>query len=68
MSDKIIHENSSTYAQGNPCAGKQGSCPRKAIQVAEKLRTMKLTKAAKKVANGIEEALTYMDFPTQHWA
>ena len=27
---------------------------------------MKLTKAAKKVEDGIEETLTYMDFPTQH--
>ena len=39
----------------------------KAIQVAEKLRTMKLAKAAKKGEDGIEETLTYMDFPTQHW-
>ena len=39
----------------------------KAIQVAEKLRTMKLVKAARKVEDGIEETLTYMDFPTQHW-
>ena len=40
----------------------------KAIQVAEKLRAMKLTKAAQKVEDGIEETLTYMDFPTQHWS
>ena len=39
----------------------------KAIQVAEKLRAMKLAKSAKKVEDGIEETLTYMDFPTQHW-
>ena len=39
----------------------------KAIQVAEKMRGMKLAKAAKKIEDGIEEALTYMDFPTQHW-
>ena len=39
----------------------------KAIQVAEKLRAMKLAKAAKKVEDGIEETLAYMDFPTQHW-
>ena len=37
----------------------------KAIQVAEKLRLMKLAKAAKKVEDGIEETLTYMDYPTQ---
>ena len=28
---------------------------------------MKLAKSAKKVEDGIEETLTYMDFPTQHW-
>ena len=39
----------------------------KAIQVAEKIRVMKLAKAAKKIEDGIEETLTYMDFPTQHW-
>lgn len=39
----------------------------KAIKAAEKLRAMKLAKAAKKVEDGIEETLTYMDFPTQHW-
>lgn len=39
----------------------------KAIKIAEKLRAMKLAKAAKKVEDGIEETLTYMDFPTQHW-
>lgn len=39
----------------------------KAAQVAEKLKEMKLCAAAKKVQEGIEETLTYMDFPTQHW-
>ena len=39
----------------------------KAAQVAEKLKEMKLSAAAKKVQEGIEETLTYMDFPTQHW-
>ena len=39
----------------------------KAIQVSEKLKAMKLAKAAQKVEDGIEETLTYMDFPTQHW-
>ena len=28
---------------------------------------MKLSSAAKKLQDGIEETLTYMDFPTQHW-
>ena len=39
----------------------------KAAQVAEKLREMKLQKAAKKVEESIEETLTYMDFPSEHW-
>jgi transposase-like protein len=39
----------------------------KAVQVAEALRTMKLKEAAKKVENGIEETLTYMEFPYEHW-
>lgn len=39
----------------------------KAILVVKKLRQMKLSAAAKKVEEGIEETLTYMDFPTEHW-
>lgn len=33
----------------------------------QKLKDMKLPAAAKRVEEGIEETLTYMDFPTQHW-
>ena len=40
---------------------------KKACDVAEKLRSMRLNEAAKKVEDGIEETLTYMDFPSQHW-
>lgn len=43
------------------------SAKEKAKQVADKLCEMKLTSAAKKVEDGIEETLTYMDFPSQHW-
>ncbi len=39
----------------------------KAAAVAEKLRTMKLSKAAEKFTEGIEETLTYMKFPREHW-
>lgn len=39
----------------------------KARQVADKLREMKLSAAARKVEEGIEETLTYMNFPTEHW-
>ena len=33
----------------------------------EELRSMKLKEAAQKVENGIEETLTYCDFPSEHW-
>jgi transposase-like protein len=46
---------------------RKASAKEKAKQVADKLREMKLTSAAKKVEDGIEETLTYMDFPSQHW-
>ena len=50
------------YAQENKEAAK-----RKAQDVVAKLREIKLNEAAKKIENGIEETLTYMDFPYQHW-
>ena len=34
----------------------------------EKLKEMKLSSTAKKLQDGTEETLTYMDFPTQHWS
>jgi len=39
----------------------------KAKAVAEKLRSMKLRKAADMVENGIEETLRYMLYPRTHW-
>ena len=39
----------------------------KAKAVVEELKAMKLKEAAKKVENGIEETLTYCDFPSEHW-
>lgn len=44
------------------------SAREKALQVAEKLRDIKLSQASQKLENGIDETLTYMDFPTQHWS
>lgn len=40
----------------------------KAVAVAEKLRGMKLSKAAQKIEEGVLETLTYMSFPTEHWS
>lgn len=39
----------------------------KAKEVVAELRAMKLKEAAKKVEDGIEETLTYCDFPSEHW-
>lgn len=39
----------------------------KAKQVVKNLRDMKLKEAAKKVEDNIEETLSYMDFPYEHW-
>ena len=39
----------------------------KAKAVVEELRSMKLKEVAKKVEDGVEETLTYCDFPSEHW-
>ena len=39
----------------------------KAKAVAKKLKEMKLSKASQKVTESIDETLTYMDFPMEHW-
>lgn len=39
----------------------------KAQAVAQQLQEMKLTAATKKIETGINETLTYMDYPAQHW-
>lgn len=43
------------------------SAREKAASVAQQLREMKLQAAARKVEESIEETLTYMDYPTEHW-
>ena len=40
---------------------------RKAKEIVEQLHSMRLHEAAKKVEQGIDETLTYMSFPSQHW-
>ncbi|MEM0967683.1 MAG: IS256 family transposase [Verrucomicrobiota bacterium] len=39
----------------------------KAADVALKLKSMKLSEAAKRVEEGIEETLCYMNYPREHW-
>ena len=50
------------HAQEDKAAARE-----KAEQVVQKLKAMKLEKAAKVVETGVEETLTFMSFPTQHW-
>ena len=45
----------------------QKAAREKARAVIAELREMKLKEAAKKVEDGIEETLTYCDFPSEHW-
>jgi transposase-like protein len=40
---------------------------KKAVDVVAKLKTMKLTKAAKCVEEGASETLSYMAYPREHW-
>ena len=39
----------------------------KAVQVIEKLRGLRLTKAAELVETAVDETLTYYTFPEEHW-
>ena len=50
------------HAQEDKAAARE-----KADAVIAKLREMKLSKAADKVESGIDETLTYMSFPAEHW-
>jgi putative transposase len=45
---------------------RQAAC-QKAAAVTEKLRAMKLGQAAAIVEEGVEETLSYMSFPREHW-
>ena len=50
------------HAQENKEAARK-----KAREVIEKLKKMKLISASKNLDNGIEETFTHMDFPSKHW-
>jgi putative transposase len=50
------------HAQEDAKAAKE-----KALQVVEKLRTMRLAKAAEIVEAGIDETLSYYSMPPEHW-
>lgn len=50
------------HAQEDKAAARQ-----KAALVSERLRAMKLERIASFVENSVEETLSYMDFPYEHW-
>ena len=60
--DEVAKMLKAIHAQEDKAAARE-----KVKAVVKKLREMKLSSAAKKVEDGIEETLTYMDFPCQHW-
>ena len=51
------------HAQEDKKAARQ-----KAALVSQKLRAMKLERIASFVENSVEETLSYMDFPYEHWS
>ena len=51
------------HAQEDKAAARE-----KAALVAEKLRAMKLERIASFVETSVEETLSYMDFPYEHWS
>ena len=50
------------HAQESKVAARQ-----KAELIADELRKMKLKEAAQRIEDGINETLTYMEFPFEHW-
>lgn len=61
-SKKVAQMLKAIHAQESKKAARE-----KAAAVVAELKAMKLPEAAKKVTDGIEETLTYCDFPSEHW-
>ena len=49
------------------CTRVGAAARQKAVQVIEKLRGLRLTKAAELVEAAVEETLAYYAFPEEHW-
>ena len=64
---QIQGQNCSKNAQAIHAQESKKASREKAKAVVAELRAMKLKAAAKKVEDGIEETLTYCDFPSEHW-
>ena len=61
-SKDIVAMLKAVHAQEDVSAARE-----KAAAVVEKLRSMRLAAAAKCFADGVEETLSYMAFPREHW-
>ena len=62
-----VCENARRHHRADKCAaGGFHTAHARAVARGE-LRAMKLKEAARKVEDGIEETLTYCDFPSEHW-
>ena len=55
------------HAQGDPRQEDIVAAREKAVRVIEKLRALRLTKAAELAEAAVEETLTYYAFPEEHW-
>ena len=60
-------EGSDGHAQSDPRPGGPSGSARQSRPVAEKLDTMRLSQAATIVRDGVDETLSYMAFPREHW-
>ena len=60
-------EGSDGHAQSDPRPGGPPGSTRQSQPVAEKLDTMRLSQAATIVRDGVDETLSYMAFPREHW-
>ena len=55
------------YAQGDPRGEDLAAAREKAIRVIEKLRGLRLSRAAELAETAVEATLTYYAFPEEHW-
>ena len=60
-------KNRDQDTKGDPRPGEQGHLPKKAKEMAEMLRAMRLPEAAKKIEEGVEEKMSHTYFSTEHW-
>jgi len=60
-------ENGHSYAEGLHAREGKPAAMRKIVDMAEKLKEMKLHEASRKIESSAPETLAYMNFPREHW-